>query len=469
MRVTFGGGAGEVTGSSHVIAGAGVAGLVDCGMFQGGSEAKDKNQGPFPARPRDIDFVILTHAHIDHCGRLPLLLRRGFAGPVYATPATCDLCRVMLLDSAHIQETDAEWSSRKARRAGREPVEPLYTTHDAEEALGRLHPVPYRREFAVGGGLRFRFDDAGHILGSAFIEVLGDGGRPEVVFSGDVGNRGKPIIRDPEEASGAPLLVIEGTYGERAHEPAARVQELVVEVLARTHEAGGNVIIPAFAVGRTQELLYLLNDLREAEKIPDMPVYLDSPLAIAATEVFAKHPECYDVEALARRRAGDDPLGFPGLRLVHSAEESRRLNDASGGVIVAASGMADAGRVRHHLKHNLWRRESSVLLVGFQAAGTLGRQLLEGADSVHVLGEEIAVRAKIYAIDALSAHADRDGLLAWVGAMTRPPDRAFIVHAEPPAAESLAAALRERGIEAAAARPGESAQTAAEAVSQREE
>jgi len=454
VRLQFGGAAGEVTGSAHVVTCGGAVGLLDCGLFQGGREAPEKNAQEFPVRPEDLDFVILSHAHIDHCGRLPLLWRRGFRGPVFATPAACDLCRVMLLDSAHIQEADAEWTNRKRKRAGREPIEPLYTVEDAEAALALLRPVPYGETAPASGELRFRFQDAGHILGSAFVELFHGADQPDLLYSGDVGNQGKPIIRDPARAMGAEVLVIEATYGDRAHEPITEARARLQAVVERARRVQGNVIIPAFAVGRAQELLYLLNDLRESGRC-DLPVYLDSPLAIAATEAFAKHPECYDADALRHHRAGDDPFAFPGLTLVHTADESRRLNDVSGAVIIAASGMADAGRVRHHLKHNLWREEASVLLVGFQAQGTLGRELLDGAKMVRVLGEEIAVRAQVHVIGALSAHADRGGLLSWVDAMRRRPRRAMIVHAEPPAAESLAAALRERGIDARPARPGE--------------
>ncbi|MCL6450908.1 MAG: MBL fold metallo-hydrolase [Acetobacteraceae bacterium] len=468
MQVTFLGACRGVTGSAHLVQGGGTAGpgsprfqgLLDCGLFQGGQKAEEQNREPFPFDPRRLDFVILSHAHIDHSGRLPLLVRHGFCGPIFATPATCDLCRLLLLDSAHIQEADSAWLNRRRQRSGLDPVRPLYSVDDVEAALRLLRPVGYGRRFSPAPGLEARLVDAGHILGSAFVELWegGASGPAHLLFSGDLGHRGKPIVRDPEPARGAECLVLEGTYGDRVHEPSEEASEALRRIIAQTHSAGGNLVIPSFAVGRTQELLYLLNGLIQTGRVPDLPVYLDSPLAIGITEVFEAHPECYDRDALRRVRQHDDPFDFPGLRLVRTVEESRALNSASGIVIIASSGMAEGGRVRHHLKHNLWRPESTVLFVGYQAQGTLGRRILDGARTVAILGEEIAVRARIAHISGLSAHADASELVEWVEAMPLRPRRAYLVHAEPQAAEALALSLRERTrIEVSAPALGEAA------------
>lgn len=448
MKLTFIGAAHEVTGSCTLIEVGSARGLVDCGMEQG----KDLYENvEIPVKAGDIDFVLLTHAHIDHSGNLPLLYKNGFRGVVYATSATCMLANIMLRDSANIQMQDAERDSRKEMRAGRGPVEPKYTISDAEGLLTLLRPCSYDEKLQINEHVSIRFNDAGHLLGSASIEVwLTEGGEErKVLFSGDVGNINQPILRNPVPVEEADFVVIESTYGDRLHEERKSVIEPLTRYLQETFDRGGNVVIPAFAVGRTQEMLYYLREIKTENLIkghPDFPVYVDSPLADNSTSVFLQCDKDFlDEESQYVMDMGINPLVFPGLTTTQSVDESRAINaDPNPKVIISASGMCDAGRIRHHLKHNLWRPESTVLFVGYQAEGTMGRKLMDGADSVKIFGEEIAVHAEIGWLPGMSGHADRDGLLSWIGALKRKPTAVFVNHGEDTVCSIFADTLGEK-------------------------
>jgi len=444
MQLQVCGAAREVTGSCYLVETGSAAFLVDCGMHQGGAKEDAQNRARFPFDPAEIDFVLLTHAHIDHSGLLPRLAKQGFGGSIYATPATLDLAEIMLLDSAHIQESEAEWRSRRARRAGRRSDAALYTRRDAEEVARQFRSVEYERSLEPAPAVRVRFRDAGHILGSAFLEVwlTGPSGEVKLVFSGDVGRADQPIIRDPETAVEADYLVMESTYGDREHDGVGDPLAQLSTIIKQAHADGGNVIIPAFAVGRTQEVVYYLERIC-GEGCYDMPIYVDSPLAGRATEVFRRHGEVYDPETQARVKAEGGVFDFPGLRYTTSVQESQSLNGRQGVIIISSSGMAEAGRIKHHLKHNLWKPEAHVVFVGYQAQGTLGRRLLDGDKRVRIFGEEIAVKAHIHEISGLSAHADREQLLAWAG-HAGAPRLTLLTHGEPAAAFSLKKALEER-------------------------
>ena len=452
MKLTFFGAARAVTGSCHCVECGGKKILVDCGLQQGRDE-RDNRELDFS--PSYIDDVVVTHAHIDHSGRVPLLVKEGFGGEIVATRLTGQLMSIMLRDSAHIQESDAQWKNQKGKRAGRPEVEPLYTVADAEAALQQLRTVEYGELVDLCPGVRLRFVDAGHLLGSASVEVWateGDETR-RLVFSGDIGNVDQPIIRDPQLLSEADYVVMESTYGDRDHEPPESYTGALADIIDETFARGGNVIIPAFAVGRTQELLYFMREMKEkgmVKSAPDFTVCVDSPLAREATRIFSGNLHGYlDEEAIAVIQGGQNLFTFPGLRLVESSEESKALNaDKSSKVIISASGMCDAGRIRHHLKHNLWRPECSVVFVGYQAEGSLGRRLLEGASEVKLFGEEIAVRARIYNFKGLSSHADRDHLIAWAEHYQPRPRQVFVVHGDAPVTELFAGELARRGIPA---------------------
>lgn len=462
MKLTFLGAAREVTGSCTLISANGKHYLVDCGMEQGADTYENQ---PLPLAPGQVDAVLVTHAHIDHTGRIPLLVKQGFAGPIYATHATARLCDIMLRDSAHIQEFEAEWQNRKGKRKGAEPVEPLYTVADAQTACGLLVPCSYGDTVQVDEGLRVRFTDAGHLLGSACIEVwvTEEGQTTKLIFSGDVGNDGQPLLRDPVPLEGADYVVMESTYGDRLH--AAHRPDYVAElagILQQTFDRGGNVVIPSFAVGRTQELLYFIRQIKAEGLVrghDGFPVYMDSPLAIEATKIFSEHlsaDECYDEEAAALVAAGVQPILFEGLKLAVTSDESKLINaDKRPKVILSASGMCEAGRIRHHLKHNLWRKECTVLFVGYQAGGTLGRVLLDGAVRVKLFGEEIEVDAQIRQLTGLSGHADKNGLLAWLAAMPQKPRQVFVNHGDDAVAPVFAHTLRELGYNAVAPYNGE--------------
>jgi len=454
MKLTFFGAAKQVTGSCHCLEVNGVKILVDCGLQQGRDE-RDNRLLDFA--PGYIDYVLLTHAHIDHSGRIPLLVKQGFHGKIVTTRLTGELMGIMLRDSAHIQEQDAEWENRKGKRADRAAVEPLYTVADAEAALKLVETHEYGEEFDLCPGVKIKFTDAGHLLGSACVEVWATEGEEtrKIVFSGDLGNVDQPIIRDPQPIHGADYVVMESTYGDRNHQPPESYTAALAEIIETTLQKGGNVIIPSFAVGRTQELLYFIREMKEKNMVPSFPdfeVVVDSPLAMAATKIFAGDLRGYlDDEAIAAIRGGA-LFTFPGLRLTQTSDESKLLNeDGKSRVIISASGMCDAGRIRHHLKHNLWRRESTVVFVGFQAEGTLGRALLEGQERVRLFGEEIAVRAQIVNFPGLSSHADRDHLLAWAEQFDPKPKHIFVVHGDKQVTEIFAQALRDKGLAAHAA------------------
>jgi metallo-beta-lactamase family protein len=454
MHIRFLGAAGEVTGSCFLLEGAGARFLIDCGMFQGGREAYRRNLAAldfgFPLKA--LDFAVLTHAHIDHSGLLPRLSALGFRGPVYATQATCDLAEVLLLDSAHIQEKEAEWENRHRRerhaRLGRERA-PLYTVNQARQCLRQLRPCPYDQELQPAPGILIRFRDAGHILGSAITELwLGEGIQTrKVVFSGDLGQPNRPVLKDPTPITEADVLVVESTYGNRLHKSMTDTEEELVNAFGDTLvRKRGNIILPAFAVGRTQEILFILTDLVRRGRLPPMTIHVDSPMAEAATALTLRHLELLDTathDLIAWQRSHPDR---PAIKFVREVEESMALNEIkSGAVIIAASGMCDAGRIKHHLRHNLSRPENSVIITGFQAAGTLGRRLVDGARWVRIFGEEIAVKADIYTIGGLSAHADQKALLGWLAHFQRPPDRCFIVHGEATTAEMFASCVRDTG------------------------
>ena len=448
VTLTLLGGAREVTGSCILVQTARNRFLLDCGMFQGGVESDRKNARRMPVPPASIDFVLSSHAHIDHSGLLPKLVRDGFRGPIHCTPATADLLGVMLPDAGHIQEKESEWQTRKRERGGKAEVPPLYTEADALAVLPALRPVPYGESFAPGPGVSAAFLDAGHILGSAIVTVTvaDDGKEKKLVFSGDLGHRGLPIVRDPTPVLRADALVIESTYGNRLHKGMeATVEEFVRAVDDTLHRKKGNVVIPSFAVGRAQDILYLLTDLTRKGRLSGITLYIDSPLATEATRITMRHPECYDEETrevFAWRDAHPDALE---VVLVRNTEESRELNSLRGGaILMAGSGMCDAGRIKHHLKHNLWRKECSVIIVGFQAQGTLGRKIVDGAKRVRILGEEIAVAADVYTIGGLSAHADRDDLLHWAGRFQAPPGNVFVAHGEESVSLEFAGTLKEK-------------------------
>jgi metallo-beta-lactamase family protein len=444
MFIQVCGAARTVTGSCYLVQVEDSLFLVDCGMHQGGVKEEELNFERFAFDPKELDFVLLTHAHIDHSGRLPRLVRQGFSGPIYATPATCDLVEIMLLDSAYIQEMEAEWQTRKARRAGRRGAEPLYTEDDARKTLPLLKPIEYRAPTELAPGVTVQFHDAGHILGSAFLELQLEehGERARVLFSGDVGQPDRPIIRDPEIIESADFLIMESTYGNRLHEDNGEPEDQLAAILEEAKRTGGNVIIPAFAVGRTQEVVYFLRQIMEDRGL-DMPIYVDSPLASRATEIYRQHREVFDEESWKLVGEPGGIFDFPGLHYTASADESRALNEKKGIIIISASGMADAGRIRHHLKHNLWRPESHIVIVGFQAQGSMGRRLLDGADTVRIFGEEIAVKAQIHDITGLSAHADQAQLLAWASHF-KSPRLVILTHGEPEAALVLKHLLEEK-------------------------
>lgn len=446
MKLTFYGAAHEVTGSCTLIEAGGKKGLVDCGMEQG----KDifVNQ-KLAVNPEEIDFVLLTHAHIDHSGNLPLLYKNGFRGVVYASSATCALCNIMLRDSAHIQMSDAEWESRKAKRRGEPPVEPIYDLEDAEGLLSCMRPCSYNQMIQVNEAFSIRMTDVGHLLGSAAIEVWmhENGETRKITFSGDVGNLHQPILRDPQFVKNTEYLVIESTYGDRLHN-AERIDYVaaLAQRIQDTLDAGGNLIIPSFAVGRTQEMLYFIREIKEKGLVKghdDFPVYVDSPLAVEATSVFLQcDTEFLDEEMQAVMRSGVNPLIFPGLELSVTQADSVAINmDPTPKVIISASGMCDAGRIRHHLKHNLWRPECRVLFVGYQAEGTLGRLLVDGIDKVKMFNEDINVRAAIDVLPGVSGHADKDGLIRWLSGFEEKPKMVFVNHGDPESADSFTATL----------------------------
>ena len=458
MKLTFLGAAHEVTGSCTLVEAAGHRFLVDCGMEQGRNTYENED---LPCAPGEIEAVLLTHAHIDHSGRLPYLYTNGYRGPIYATDATTDLCDIMLEDSAHIQEQEAEWKNRKAQRSGREPVEPDYTVQDALAVMEQFRPQPYGKPVAVLPGVQATFTDVGHLLGSSSITLrITEEGRTEtIVFSGDIGNSNQPMLRDPQYLTEADYVVMESTYGNRSHGPKPDYVGELAAVLQRTFDRGGNVVIPSFAVGRTQEMLYFIRQIKAENRVRghgNFEVYVDSPLASKSTTIFREnYSECFDQEALDLVRSGQNPLSFPGLRISETKEDSVAINaDPSPKVILSASGMCDAGRIRHHLKHNLWREECTILFVGYQAAGSLGRTLLEGADQVKLFGEEVQVNAEIAQMSGMSGHADHDGLLRWLHSFAPKPGYVFVNHGDDEVCAGFAKELEGEGYAAEAPYPG---------------
>lgn len=446
MKLTFWGAAQTVTGSMHQLDADGRRYLLDCGMYQGHrKQAEDRNRHfPFPVE--SISAVILSHAHIDHSGNLPLLVKNGFSGPIYATPATIDLAHAMLLDTARIQEKDVEFLNKRHHH-GEPPIEPLFETEDAERTLPLFQPIPYYEPKPLSAGLVCRYYDAGHILGSS--TVLLESG-PRLLFSGDLGRPNLPIIRDPDPPPAADYLILESTYGGRLHEEMGPVKDKLADIVNRTAARGGKLIVPAFAVGRSQQLVLLLHELSNEGRVPNIPMFLDSPLAVDITKVFRDHPECYDEETLRYVNDGDDPFGFKRLTFVHEASESKKLNDLHGPcVIISPSGMCEAGRILHHLRNNIEDHRNTILITGFQAENTLGRKLVEKWTEVRIFGEPMRVRAEVKSLQALSAHADQRELLAWIKPLAGTLKKVFLVHGEPEGAEALQKAIqKEYGVEA---------------------
>lgn len=441
MNIRFTGAVKGVTGSCHLIEFGEKKILLDCGQFQGRDE--ELNEEEFDFSPAEIDYLFLSHSHIDHSGRIPLLVKRGFKGTIFSSKPTYDLCQIMLIDSAHIHEMETEWKNRKAQRSGRKLIEPLYTQSDAADSLKYFKTALYGQMIDVDESIVIRFNDAGHILGSSIIEMWfkEEGITTKVVFSGDIGMKEKPLLNDPEIIEKADYLIMEATYGNRLHEKVNERIEELINIILDTTRKGGTVVIPSFAVGRTQEIIYELNKYydnymnksggKESE-LRKIPVYVDSPLATKATEIFKMNAQVFDKEARQYLMSGDNPLEFINLHFTQSAEESRALNFSNEPkIIISASGMCDAGRIKHHLKHNLWKKNCSLVFVGYQAEGTLGRRILDGERDVKILGEDIHINAAVYDIEGFSGHADKNGLLEWLEGFKEKPDKVFIVHGEP--------------------------------------
>lgn len=433
MRVEFLGGVRTVTGSATLLEKDSLKWLVDCGMFQGNKEYEERNWNLQPYQAKGLSFILLTHAHIDHSGLIPKLVKEGFRGKVICTKATLDLCEVMLQDSGHIQEMEAEWQNRKGKRAGKGEAIPLYTMKDAEECLRYFQAANYDEMIPLADGVKVRFQDAGHILGSAIIEIwIKEGGQEKkIIFSGDLGNSDQPILRDPSIIEEGDVLWLESTYGDRLHKSREETVQELLKILQEAIAHQAKVVIPAFAVERTQDIIYTLGQLIRKGSIPPLPIYIDSPLAISATEIFKKNSDCFDQETKDLLSGGENPLEIPGILYTRTTEESKAINeDPRSGIIVSASGMCDAGRIKHHLKHHLWREESHIVIIGYQAEGTIGRRIVDGAKTVRLFGEEIAVKAHIHTLGGFSAHADQKGLLDWVSHIHHPQLVVFVNHGE---------------------------------------
>lgn len=444
MKVTFFGATKTVTGSNFLVEGAGKKFLIDCGLYQGMDKEEIKNAEPFPYDINEIDFMLLTHAHIDHSGRIPKLYKEGYRNKIYATNATCDLCAIMLPDSGHIQETETEWKNRKRIRRGEELLVPIYDAETAARSLELFKGVPYDQIIELDDDIHVRFNDAGHMLGSSIIEVWikENGVNKKIVFTGDLGNNDIPLLSEPTMIEDADFLVMESTYGNRLHMRNDNKAKLFIDIVTDTLRQGGTVVIPSFAVGRTQEILYELNKIKESdadtlefekkyEVLMNTPVYVDSPLAISATEVFRENMDLFDEETQELIKRGDNPLEFPGLRFTQTVDESRELNESNeSSIIISASGMCEVGRIKHHLKHNIWNPKNTILFVGYQAPGTLGRKIVDGAKTIKIFGEEIAVNARIEYIEGYSGHADQEGLLNFIYSFIKKPDHIFLVHGE---------------------------------------
>ncbi len=461
MKITFLGAAQTVTGSNFLVEAAGKKFLVDCGMYQGKITQDFENSDPFLFAIDEIDFVLLTHAHIDHAGRIPKLCNEGYSNPIYAHKATCDLCEIMLPDSGHIQEVEIEWQNKKRKREGKEDLPPLYTAEEAYECLQYFVPVEYDKIVEIDENISVRFNDAGHMLGSSIIEIWAkeNGKTTKAVFTGDLGNNDLPLLDSPTMIESADYLIMESTYGNRLHIRNEEKAKLFLDIVSSTLENGGTVVIPSFAVGRTQEILYEIDKLKDQygqdeefskkyQTLMKTPVYVDSPLAISATEIFQKNMDLFGDEIREKIKSGDNPLEFPGLRFTRTAEESKELNESNeSAIILSASGMCEVGRIKHHLKHNLWNPRNTILFVGYQAPGTLGRSIVEGAQKVKIFGEEIAVNARIEYIEGYSGHADQEWLLNFVYSFINKPKHIFLVHGEVEGQEVLKEKLeKETGI-----------------------
>lgn len=453
MELQFWGAAQTVTGSMHLLRVNGANILLDCGLYHGRrKEAFERNRN-FPFDPKDIDVLIVSHAHIDHTGNIPTLVKQGYDGPIWATPATRDLCAIMLRDSAHIQESDVAYVNKKRARRGQKLFEPLYTQADALEALTLFQSIGYDRPFEVAPGVQVRYREAGHVLGSASVtlDIDENGKQKRLVFSGDIGRKNLPILRDPQPVEGADFIIMESTYGQRFHESPGQARAELKQTVLAAIKNKGKVIIPSFAVGRTQEIVYALHQLLEYNEIPEIDIFVDSPLAVNATEIFRLHPEVYDRETIdfMNDTGNRDPFGFEGVKYVRSVEESKALNDyPQAAVIISASGMCESGRILHHLKNNITDPRNTVLFVGYQAENTLGRKILDSQPVVSIFGDEYEVKARVIKIAGYSAHADHNGLLSWLQAgQTRgKPQKLFLVHGELESATALAEAARQQGI-----------------------
>lgn len=451
MRLTFYGAAQTVTGSQHLIEVNGLRILLDCGLYQGKRAESNERNRNLPFSAKKVDVMVLSHAHIDHSGNIPTLVKSGFSGDILCTPATRDLCAVMLLDSAHIQERDAEFINKKRVKHGDPPVEPIYTEQDAAVSIENFISQSYGRSRQIAPGINLSFVDAGHMLGSASVvlDIEDRDAKRDVrlVFSGDIGRKGIPIIRDPQVPDGADVLIMESTYGDRLHEPVVDSEKALERIVTSTYRRGGKIIIPAFAVGRTQQLVHTLHQLAVKGDIPRLPIYVDSPLAVNATDVFRSHPECFDAEMksfITQLDGNRDPFGFDELIYTHSVDESKSLNFLlQPAVIISASGMMETGRILHHLKNNIEDPRATILIAGWQAPDTLGRRLVDGEKEIRVFGDPYRVNAHIEVLTGFSGHADRDELLGWVGGLSRKPRRTFLVHGEPESAQALAGSLKD--------------------------
>lgn len=453
MKISFFGAAKIVTGSNFLIETKNTKFLIDCGMFQGSKSINRMNYEPFRFNPSEIDFMVLSHAHIDHSGRIPKLIKKGFKGDIYSTKATVDLCSIMLPDSGHIQEMENEWDNQKRRRSGEELREPLYTMKEAEESLRYFKPVHYDQKIELNEEITLRFRDAGHILGSSIIELWikeEEGKETKLVFSGDLGRRDRPILRDPYLIAEADYLMVESTYGNRLHPPSEDDAKELISIINATVKRGGNIVIPSFAVERAQDIIYELNKYyteyikNKDQDFLNVPVYVDSPLTASATEIFLRNPDCFDQDTLNLIKIGNNPLDFHNLKFTKTVEESKQLNlSRESKVIISASGMCTAGRIKHHLKHNLWRKESSIVFVGYQAEGTLGRRIKEGEKVVKIFGEEIQVNAEIHSLEGFSSHADREGIMWWIKGFKNKPKKIFVVHGEEEATKEISRKIEE--------------------------
>ena len=450
MKITFLGATQMVTGSNFLVEAAGKKFIVDCGMYQGSSELELENHRPFEFDPQEIDFMLLTHAHIDHSGRIPKLYNEGFRNPIYAHKATCDLCSIMLPDSGHIQEMESEWKNKKRQRKGEKEIPPLYTAEDALKSLEIFVPVKYDEIIEVDENIYVRFNDAGHMLGSSIIEIWAkeDGKGTKAVFTGDLGNNDIPLLASPTMIESCDYLVMESTYGSRLHMRNDEKAEMFLDIISETIDKGGTVVIPSFAVGRTQEILYELNKIKENrddeefrrkyKTLMKVPVYVDSPLAISATTIFRQNTDLFEDEIKEEMERGDNPLEFPGLQFTQTADESKALNESQEpAIIISASGMCEVGRIKHHLKHNIWNPNSTILFVGYQAQGTLGYSIVNGAKKVTIFGEEMSVNARVEYIEGYSGHADQEWLMNFIYSFITKPKHIFLVHGEEESQEVL--------------------------------